>query len=87
MATLTAKKAARAVRFKEASEQFLDGLAALQKARADMVADGMTYVDADFTGVTAHISAADLTSLQATIDALLTVLSGHLTNITKIAGR
>ena len=87
MATLTAKKAARAVRFKEAAEAFLDALAALRKARADMVADGMTFVDADFTGVTAHISAADLSGLESTIDALTALLSGHLTNITKIAGR
>lgn len=87
MATLTAKKAARAVRFKEASEALLDAIAALQKARTDMVADGLAFVDADFTGVVAHISAADLTSLQSTIDALPTVLAGHLTNITKIAGR
>ena len=82
-----AKKAARAVRFKEAAESFLDALAALRKARADMVADGMSFVDADFTGVTAHISAADLTALQVTIDAFPTALAGHLTNITKVAGR
>ena len=87
MATLTAKKDARAVRFKEAAEAFLDAIAALRKARADMIADGMTFVDADFTGVTAHISAADLTALQVTIDAFPTALAGHLTNITKIAGR
>ena len=87
MATLTAKKAARAVRFKEAAESFLDALAALRKARADMVADGLVYDDADFTGVTAHISAANLGLLESTIDALPAALTGHLTNITKIAGR
>lgn len=87
MATFAAKKAARAWRFKEASENLLDAIAALQKARADMIADGLAFVDADFTGVTAHITAADLTSLQVTIDAFPTALAGHLTNITKIAGR
>ena len=87
MATFTAKKAARAWRFKEASENLLDALAALQKARADMIADGLAFVDADFTGVTGHMTAADFTSLQSTIDLLPGVLAGHLTNITKIAGR
>ena len=87
MATLTQKKLARAIRFLQSAEAMLDAIAALQKARADMVADGMAFVDADFTGLVAHISAADLTSLQSTIDALPTVLAGHLTNITKIAGR
>ena len=87
MATLTQKKLARAVRFLQSAEAFLDGLAALQKARADMIADGMAFVDADFTGVTAHISAADLGLLESTIDALPAALTGHLTNITKIAGR
>lgn len=87
MPNLTDKKSARALRFKEASEDFLDALTDLEAARADMVADGLTLVDADFTGVTAHISAADLTSLQSTIDALRGLLVGHLTNITKVAGR
>lgn len=87
MADLAAKKAARTVRFKEASEAFIDALADLESARADTVADGLTFVDADFTGVTAHITAAQLTSLQSTIDALRGVLVGHLTNIATIAGR
>ena len=94
MADTTAKQLARAVRFKEGAEEFLTGLAKMIEARRDTVKDGLTFVDANLTGVAAHLSAADLTGLQSTIDVFISgqipngqTLGDHLTNITKVAGR
>lgn len=83
------KENARALDLKTAVEQFLVSLRALQSVRAAGVADGLIITDIalQIAGATSHITAADIGPVMSTIDALPTLLAGHLTNITKIAGR
>jgi hypothetical protein len=88
-AVTTEKEQARALDLKAAAEGFVSSLRALQAVRAANVADALVITDAALSaaGPIAHMTAADVVAAMASIDALPAELGGHLTNITKIAGR
>lgn len=84
MADLTNKKHAVINDMVINADALLRAINALEDANEKIVSAGLEMVDADFTGVNQHLSAADFANLRNTATQLKTLITaGHLTNLNK----